>query len=643
MATDGKASPVEVFGTPPGSNNETLEFVSAVAGSKNGADTLWIRASSDATPAGSSIITVSKLVNGQEVELGLLPWRDTKGFYQNNYLGLTCIPATVTLRSSSGATLEAETGYDSTCDDPGTTTDQVDADSAMYFTAEQKLWVRAYSDATPAGSAELTASAMEGGNTISLGELSWQPSKTAYQKTFFNIATAPSTVTVGSSLGGSDTIAVTLVEPDLPPMVIDSVTPVTVQPNTTQEFVIIGSNLPTTLLADLTGADCETVNWISTSEARVTCLVPDVTGELEFNFAADLNGTTHTHIITVEQSLAMVTGLTAEPGIDAFINLVWDEVDGAISYNVYYAQESFASLNGEISNYASLAGAALLTGVTINDLVVDDLEYNQTYYFVVTAVGSGQESEASDEANATTRDAILVTSKLNDTGITWGANYPDDINATCTSNIAAPQDCNHGRDALAAAGQLQKVGGGNAGFDFTKLDANGNDLPAGAILWSCVRDNHTGLIWEVKTDDDGLHDKDDRYTWFSTNSSTNGGHVGYENDGGGTCHGYDANNSATYCNTQAFVARVNTQSLCGASDWRMPSREELVNIVDFGSFDPAIDTNYFPNTIEFPSYWTGSPFADRGDYSWNVRFQTGWDSYSDSDRSIAVRLVRSGQ
>ena len=41
---------------------------------------------------------------------------------------------------------------------------------------------------------------------------------------------------------------------------------------------------------------------------------------------------------------------------------------------------------------------------------------------------------------------------------------------------------------------------------YTKLDAGGNDLPDSAASWTMVRDNVTGLIWEVKTDDGSVHD-----------------------------------------------------------------------------------------------------------------------------------------
>ena len=59
--------------------------------------------------------------------------------------------------------------------------------------------------------------------------------------------------------------------------------------------------------------------------------------------------------------------------------------------------------------------------------------------------------------------------------------------------------------------------GGVAGFDFTRLNADGSDYTGNGDYnsqpWACVRDNHTGLVWEVKTDDGGIHDKNNTYRW----------------------------------------------------------------------------------------------------------------------------------
>ncbi|MFH1162839.1 MAG: hypothetical protein V1852_02105 [Pseudomonadota bacterium] len=43
---------------------------------------------------------------------------------------------------------------------------------------------------------------------------------------------------------------------------------------------------------------------------------------------------------------------------------------------------------------------------------------------------------------------------------------------------------------------------------YTKLDSNGNALPLSATEWVMIKDNLTGLIWENKTNDGGIHDKD---------------------------------------------------------------------------------------------------------------------------------------
>ncbi len=248
----------------------------------------------------------------------------------------------------------------------------------------------------------------------------------------------------------------------------------------------------------------------------------------------------------------------------------------------------------------------------------------------------------------------VVIKKLNDTGITWGANYPSGNNAGCTGETIGEQDCSHGRDTLAASGNLTKVGGGMAGFDFTKLDANGNplanqnqDYPTQP--WHCVKDNQTGLIWEVKTPDTmdtNLHSMNNSFNWYNTNSATNGGSVGFADDGGAICTGYDAANPDSYCNTQAFVARVNASNsgtgLCGATDWRLPNLNELQSIVHFGKMNPAIDDGYFPNSRS-SGYWSSSPSADRGDFVWGIHFDYGSDSNFSRVSSFRVRLVRSGQ
>ena len=225
------------------------------------------------------------------------------------------------------------------------------------------------------------------------------------------------------------------------------------------------------------------------------------------------------------------------------------------------------------------------------------------------------------------------TIKLNDTGITTCSN--DSTNGLACPVAGFPgQDGEHGRDAQALAGTLQKVGGGHGGFDFTKLDSSGNQLPASATAWDCVKDNVTGLVWEVKTTS-GLRSMNNTYSWYEPDNSKNGGSAGTQN--GGSCTG-------SLCDTYGYVQAVNAQGLCGASDWRMPDVNELLSIVNNATVNPAIDTNYFSNSPA-SNVWSSSPYADYSNYAWYVSFNYGGVNYDDYDKPNGnhVRLVRGGQ
>ena len=226
-------------------------------------------------------------------------------------------------------------------------------------------------------------------------------------------------------------------------------------------------------------------------------------------------------------------------------------------------------------------------------------------YFVAKSSSNKVQSTVQNIAFKTSNDGF--TPALNDTGITWGGSYPSGNNTGCTGEEIGAQDCSHGRDFT-----HNDDSDGHAGFSFTKLAGNGTPLANQAVdyattPWACVQDNVTGLVWEVKTADGGLHDQNDAYYWYNTNPATNGGSVGYDNPGA-TCEGYVSGNPATYCNTQAYVTRVNATGWCGKSDWRMPTRKELQGIVSYDRVNPAIDTAFSPNT---PSsvVWSGSPSA----------------------------------
>lgn len=244
-----------------------------------------------------------------------------------------------------------------------------------------------------------------------------------------------------------------------------------------------------------------------------------------------------------------------------------------------------------------------------------------------------------------------VTAKpLNDTGVIWchdnvqlGSGNGSAVSCYSSGTTAqhngvdaendlvpAGQDAVYGRDSVV---QPNKLGYGNAGFDYTKVDANDN--PLGDLLpdWDCVLDHHTGLMWEAKSNDDGLHDKDNTYTWHSTDYSTNGGDPGVPLVG--DCTGYGG------CDTKQYIELVNAQSLCTYQDWRLPSRSELLSIVNYGMETIATDPMVFQDTLPW-RYWTGDTKANAVGKAWTVDFSDGSVNQLDSYKTDVyhVRLVR---
>ena len=227
--------------------------------------------------------------------------------------------------------------------------------------------------------------------------------------------------------------------------------------------------------------------------------------------------------------------------------------------------------------------------------------------------------------------------------VTPSEDFFNDTGITSCASTTGKEDCNYGRDV-----NSNDNTNGYAGFNYTKLDSSGNDLESDAIPWSCVRDNISGLIWEVKTDDSGLHDKDDLYTWYNSDVNTNGGFAGSDH-WSISCYGYENANTASYCNTEAFVNRVNLAGLCGAKDWRMPTVNELQGIVFYENTPVTIDGDYFPNlNTGSVRFWTGIPHSNSNDSdsdtAWGIQFATGLTSYVfNKDEDYFVRLVRNNQ
>ena len=140
-----------------------------------------------------------------------------------------------------------------------------------------------------------------------------------------------------------------------------------------------------------------------------------------------------------------------------------------------------------------------------------------------------------------------------------------------------------------------------------------------------VTDLNTGLMWEKKSDDDTIHDKDTTYSW-----------------------------------DQAFTTHVdglNDATFAGYDDWRVPNYKELVSILDLEMNTPAVGVA-FNNECEGGCdvstcsctttgsniyYWSSTSLASSPAFAWAVNFTTGDPAGRDKDTlSHHVRAVRGG-
>jgi hypothetical protein len=128
-----------------------------------------------------------------------------------------------------------------------------------------------------------------------------------------------------------------------------------------------------------------------------------------------------------------------------------------------------------------------------------------------------------------------------------------------------------------------------------------------------VTDNNTGLMWQQQ--DDGI-----RYNWYQASGTYN----------------------AAYNPT--------AQDVCGSltlgshSDWRLPTKKELMSIVDYGIHPPGpmIKTTYFTNT-KSAWYWSSTAAACNSELSLYVDFNDGDVAGYYKDYIDYVRCVRGGQ
>ncbi len=152
---------------------------------------------------------------------------------------------------------------------------------------------------------------------------------------------------------------------------------------------------------------------------------------------------------------------------------------------------------------------------------------------------------------------------------------------------------------------------------FIKINREGLPIDNWSGPWQCVFDQKTGLLWEVKTDDESVHDGYWSYSWFDGNT--------------GVANGGDCYFETSRCDTMDLLRRTQAANTCGATDWRLPRARELMSLINRQTKpgEPTIATDFFPQTKR-GDYWSGEHgqpltgvFRHLGKGALAVNFQEG--------------------
>jgi hypothetical protein len=96
-------------------------------------------------------------------------------------------------------------------------------------------------------------------------------------------------------------------------------------------------------------------------------------------------------------------------------------------------------------------------------------------------------------------------------------------------------------------------------------------------------------------------------------------------------------------NWNAAVDFCNNLIYSGHSDWRLPSRKELMSLVDYGRYSPALPAGHPFAGVQSNYYWSGTSRARNTGYAWVVGMGNGYVGYYDKTGSYYVWPVRGGQ
>jgi len=156
-------------------------------------------------------------------------------------------------------------------------------------------------------------------------------------------------------------------------------------------------------------------------------------------------------------------------------------------------------------------------------------------------------------------------------------------------------------------------------------------------------DDNTGLMWEIKDDAGGIHDKDITYTWTD---SCEGFDLVELSDPDGTLFTMFLDTLNTTCDGAGVTDCVD-DSVCGVGvcgfagyqDWRIPNVKELQSIVDYSVFNPSSSV---PGLTRTDYYFSATTVAFNNPFAWIFSFSIDGVSIGIRNKcdNLYVRAVR---
>lgn len=89
------------------------------------------------------------------------------------------------------------------------------------------------------------------------------------------------------------------------------------------------------------------------------------------------------------------------------------------------------------------------------------------------------------------------------------------------------------------------------------------------------------------------------------------------------------------------LAACKALDLLGQKDWRAPTIEELISIIDYSRASPTVDTDVFAGPYGWT--WSSTPASAPAGYAWDVYLNNGYSNHVHRDNHYRVRAVRAGQ